>query len=506
MIARFLLSNIVSILILLMIIIIKKILNKQLTIKYHYWIWYAFILSLCLFLIPNIVIKDISMLSTFESALLNNNQSTLNTTQTIYENTGLINDITTTVNKADFTYIINIFYVVYGIGIALAIGHAFQRIIDLNRTRRKSNNPDQDIYALFEDCKRKLEIQTTVELYILDENISPYSYGIFRKKIVLPKTIMSKESSKDIEYILLHELMHIKHHDAFRNIIFSILKIIYWINPFIYKAFQKITNDNELYCDDCVISYLNQEERIAYGHTILNVSEVLYYHKNIFTNNFGSNKKLIKQRITNVIDFSFSTTKQRRISLISIMIVIGITCCQLPILSMAAQDLNSYYNNHIENINQLDLDSYFQDVEGTFVLLDSNNTYSIYNEDLARERVSPNSTYKIADALIALENNIITNEQNELSWNGTEYPFDSWNQDQNLLSAMTNSTTWYFQNLDKQLGKGVVNNYLTKMNYGNQNITASLDSYYLESSLEISAIEQVQFLKNMNENVFDFDL
>ena len=42
-------------------------------------------------------------------------------------------------------------------------------------------------------------------------------------------------------------------------------------------------------------------------------------------------------------------------------------------------------------------------------------------------------------ALNALENKVITINKNEILWNGDEYPFPQWNENQSLNSAMKNS-------------------------------------------------------------------
>ena len=45
----------------------------------------------------------------------------------------------------------------------------------------------------------------------------------------------------------------------------------------------------------------------------------------------------------------------------------------------------------------------FQSIQGCAVILNSeNNTYTFYNEDKCRTRVSPNSSFKVISALISL--------------------------------------------------------------------------------------------------------
>lgn len=123
-------------------------------------------------------------------------------------------------------------------------------------------------------------------------------------------------------------------------------------------------------------------------------------------------------------------------------------------------------------------------------------------------RTSPNSTYKIYDALFGLEAGIIAPENSAVAWNKVDYPFEAWNTGQNLDSAMKFSVNWYFQSLDKQLGASAIKNYIQKIGYGNQNtgtdLNTDLATYWLESSLKISPIEQVQLLTKLYSNDFNF--
>ena len=96
----------------------------------------------------------------------------------------------------------------------------------------------------------------------------------------------------------------------------------------------------------------------------------------------------------------------------------------------------------------------FRKMRAVFVLYDKNkDQYSIYNEKMSRQRVSPDSTYKIYSALAALDAGVISPGKSEIAWDQKQYPFSSWNKDQTLDSAMSSSVNWYFQTLDKKLGK-----------------------------------------------------
>ena len=64
---------------------------------------------------------------------------------------------------------------------------------------------------------------------------------------------------------------------------------------------------------------------------------------------------------------------------------------------------------------------------------------------------------------------------------------------------------WYFQTLDKQIGKKSIFDFLKKIDYGNKNVLSPIDSYWLESSLKIAPLEQVNILRNLDSNLYGFN-
>src|SRR5699024_6904379 len=90
------------------------------------------------------------------------------------------------------------------------------------------------------------------------------------------------------------------------------------------------------------------------------------------------------------------------------------------------------------------------------------------------------------------------------SWDGSAQPFAAWMQDQTLSSAMQNSVNWYFQNLDYRMGSLRLSSYYSRIGYGNGDISGGLKSYWADSSLQISPLEQVRLLAGLLSGDWDF--
>lgn len=144
------------------------------------------------------------------------------------------------------------------------------------------------------------------------------------------------------------------------------------------------------------------------------------------------------------------------------------------------------------------LDKYFIGYDGCFVLFNqSKGEYSIYNEEKSIKPISPCSTFKIVNSLIGLETNVLHDENATLKWDGTKYPIDEWNKDQTLSTAVSNSVVWYFQKVASKIGEKRMQSYLNKINYGNKDISGGITQFWLQSSLKISPIQQVEMLRNL---------
>ena len=137
------------------------------------------------------------------------------------------------------------------------------------------------------------------------------------------------------------------------------------------------------------------------------------------------------------------------------------------------------------------------DVEGTLVIesLDGYRTI-IHNPERASEQFSPASTFKIPNTLIALEHGIVTSKDSPFNWDGTDRSLPQWNRDQTLESAFKVSCVWCYQEMARALGAGAYVAALRDLNYGNREIGAAVDQFWLNGDLRISAFQQIEFLRS----------
>lgn len=368
------------------------------------------------------------------------------------------------------------------------------------------------INTLYIECLNEVNSKHTIPIYSTAFLKSPVLAGFLHPRIYLPIHLISDFnagtiSTTDIRYMLLHELQHYKHKDILIGYLINTVNVFYWFNPLIWYFLKRIRQERELACDSAVLQLLKETEYKSYGNTLINFAETIALSPFPFTMGISGNIKQLKGRILNIASFHQPTFKQKiRGYLICIFVSTIIIGC-VPILSVYASDQTEYhFDTTGKNITQLNLSSNFGNYTGSFVLYDqATDKWNIYNMDHASTRVPPNSTYKIYDALLGLESGIITPKHSTFTWNGEPCPFESWESDQDLTSAMHNSVNWYFQAIDSQAGFQSVKTFLQTINYGNQNTGTNLNLYWTDFSLKISPIEQVELLQNFYQNNFHFD-
>ena len=139
-----------------------------------------------------------------------------------------------------------------------------------------------------------------------------------------------------------------------------------------------------------------------------------------------------------------------------------------------------------------------QGVQGTIVLSSLNGgTTFIHNDLRAGQRFSPASTFKIPNTLIALEEKALAGKDAIFKWDGHLHDVATWNHDQTLTSAFQVSCVWCFQELARRVGAEKYQQYLRDLNYGEWREPFVATTFWLDGSLQISALEQVNFLRRV---------
>lgn len=131
-----------------------------------------------------------------------------------------------------------------------------------------------------------------------------------------------------------------------------------------------------------------------------------------------------------------------------------------------------------------------------FVLCKGSSASCVTNNKIRADKpFIPASTFKIANAVIALETGVVKDGQQVFKWDGKPRNLDAWEHDFVLRGAIQNSVVPVFQDIARQIGPERMKAFLSDFDYGNGQIGGGIDRFWLDGDLRISAMEQIHFLE-----------
>ena len=509
---RFLLCNVFISGIVGILLIAKWVFRNNLSSRMQYNLW---LLLLGLLAVPFIPFRLISFTQIFSwlSSVRNSSAFHADVGANNVMDTGLsgttnwMNDFALSVNKDTLSvtgYILLGIWIVGMLAMMILVIKSSLRLRIIKRSALPLQNPE--VRRLYNKCVNEMKITRNIPVYSTAFLKSPIIVGFLKPCIYLPIHLISDYHESDMRYMLLHELQHYRHKDAIANYLMNFAGVLYWFNPFVWFALREMRNDREVACDTSVLKMLKEDDYEDYGNTLINFIEKVSFSPFPFAASLSGNMKQMKRRIINIASYEKPTfckkLKGMTAFILTTVLIMGLT----PFISTYAADESRYqWKSSSENISYVDFSKYFGKYEGSFVLYDlRNDVWSIHDIKHATLRVAPDSTYKIYDALFGLEEGVITPQDSFIAWNGENYPFEAWNADQTLQSAMASSVNWYFQSVDERLGTTSVYDYIKEIGYGNKNMSGDFSTYWMESSLKISPIEQVELLTQLQNKNFGF--
>lgn len=509
---QFFICNIFISVIIAIFLLAKHLLKNNLTNRMQYNLWY---LLLGLLAVPFIPVQPIRFLQIFAwfGNFKNTSSSPIGdivneaapTNQSIAAN--WMNDFSISVSRRVPSTIGLMLFILWCIGIfimILLITKSLLRFHNIKSSALPLQNPA--VRRLYYECLDKMHIKKPIPIYSTAFLKSPVSAGLLKPCIYMPIHLISDYHANSIKYMLMHELEHYRYKDALANYFMNVIGVLYWFNPLVWYSLKEMKNDREVACDTSVLKLLDEDAYEDYGNTLINFAQKVSLTPFPFATGISGSMKQMQKRILNIANYHPASFRKTLHSAALYAIIAILLLGTAPILSTQASENNRYYFSETNrNVTYIDLNNIFDGYNGSFVLYDATgDSWQIYNKDYATTRIAPASTFKIYSALFGLESGIITPEQSLIPWNGQNYMYDLWNADQTLESAMQNSVTWYFQALDRQSSLSSIKEYVKKIGYGNQLIEGDISSYWINSALKISPVEQVEMLTKLYYNHFGF--
>ena len=165
-------------------------------------------------------------------------------------------------------------------------------------------------------------VQTVAERYNLpacpavevDGLPSAFVCGPFRPILALPAGVETDEK------VLLHELLHLKYHDAAWGLVICFFRCIHWCNPLLWYCADQAGNDLESLCDQRVLERLEGEDRRDYGRILLEMADEKYARAP-GTSSMANGGKNIRRRIEAIARFKLYPAGMKLVSVCILLVL-----------------------------------------------------------------------------------------------------------------------------------------------------------------------------------------
>ncbi len=149
-------------------------------------------------------------------------------------------------------------------------------------------------------------------------------------------------------------------------------------------------------------------------------------------------------------------------------------------------------------------------IHGSITLYDYQAKQWIFsNSNDSHTATLPASTFKIINTLIALETGVVADENEIVVWPGktdtVKYAYrpDIYH-DMSLKQAFKLSAGWVYVELAKKIGKNRYEEFLTKSNYGNADVSENNPDFWNFGKFAITPTNQIEVLVGVYEETLPF--
>ena len=151
---------------------------------------------------------------------------------------------------------------------------------------------------------------------------SPCLVGLLRPAIYLTPAAAAAEERQ--RHVIAHELTHRRHLDPLWSLLRSVCLVVYWFDPLVWAAALASRTDGELACDEAVLAGLDQEERLAYGRSLLALVPVRRTGGDPFltATTMAAGKRQLKDRIGRIAQARRTTA----LALTLALVLAAVTC------------------------------------------------------------------------------------------------------------------------------------------------------------------------------------
>lgn len=332
-------ASVLASVLVIFILIARHLLKTKLQPKWTYFLWILLVLRLLLpstpesylsvfniFTIENIgSIESINRNETNEPVVIKAIDQVFRPADQPFQSAAPTSNNDAT-DKDHFSFsFMNILSLIWLIGLLVSV--SLMLAVNIRFNCKVKNEPvlqDTVIQGVFDICKSEMKIRRPIPLILSSQVSSATLIGVIRPKILLPSSLISTLSERQLKYLFLHELSHIKRKDIAVNWLMNFLLAVHWFNPLLWYAYHKMREDQELACDALALTHIDTEESKDYALTIIKLLEVFSNPIRLAgTASISGSKKELKRRIIMIKSFKKHSYKSTLLGMAVILVLSG---------------------------------------------------------------------------------------------------------------------------------------------------------------------------------------
>lgn len=166
-----------------------------------------------------------------------------------------------------------------------------------------------------------------VQIRQLDTISTPFTYGLFKPVVLLPKHI-NYSDERQLGLILTHEYVHIRRFDVLKKWLLAIALCIHWFNPLVWVMYILANRDIELSCDETVVWKCGEAAKPAYAMALVHLEEKRS-ELSPLVSNFSKNS--VEERIIAIM-------KTKKLSIAAMLLAMILVVGAVAIFATSAKD------------------------------------------------------------------------------------------------------------------------------------------------------------------------
>lgn len=130
---------------------------------------------------------------------------------------------------------------------------------------------DTEIVSMLERLREQLRLRMSIGVATCERIAVPVVVGVLRPMILLPSSVVTGLTPRELEAVLLHELAHVRRGDLLVNSLQRFAEAVLFFHPAVWYVSRAISRERENCCDDIVLAA--GYERTDYAGILVRLAE-----------------------------------------------------------------------------------------------------------------------------------------------------------------------------------------------------------------------------------------